>query len=319
MCSRSLVETLSKVLITGGNGFVGSHVAGRLLARGNTVRLLDLNFDWRSADSSAEKISCDVLDYNGLRSAAESVDVILHLAAVSRVEDAELNPETCVRVNVHGTTNVVRIACETSKVLIFASSREVYGDAESLPVDEETPKRPVSVYARSKLSAENLVAEAGRTEGLRYTIVRLSNVFGSPRDRRERVVPTFVRQALAGKPLTIHGGAQCMDFTFIDDVADVVASIAENPDRSLGEDYNVVSGRSHSVIELARMVRRHTRSQSEFSFEEERTFYARRFVGNSEKLDAMAGRRSPVRGLDEGLPVYVNRVAGPTMLEAVNV
>jgi nucleoside-diphosphate-sugar epimerase len=309
---------LSRVLITGGNGFVGSHVARCLLARGNEVRLLDLSFDWRSAGSSAEKVSCDVLDYDGVRSAAESVDAIVHLAAVSRVEDAERDPETCATVNVRGTANVVRVARETSKALVFASSREVYGDAERFPVDEETPKRPLSVYARSKLAAENLVAEAGRREGLRCTIVRLSNVFGSPRDRRERVVPTFVRQALAGHPLTIHGGAQCMDFTFIDDVAEVIASIAENPDPWRGEDYNVVSGRSHSVIDLARMVLRYTHSKSDFCFEKERSFYARRFVGSSAKLDSMVGRRGAVRGLNEGLPLYVDRVAGPPVLEALN-
>jgi nucleoside-diphosphate-sugar epimerase len=309
---------LSKVLITGGNGFVGSHVADRLLARGNFVRLLDLNFDWHSADSSAERVVCDVLDYNGLRRAAESVDAILHLAAVSRVEDAERDPERCIRVNVGGTMNVIRVARETSKALVFASSREVYGDAEALPVNEETPKRPLSAYARSKLAAENLLAEAGMTEGLRYTIVRLSNVFGSPRDRRERVVPTFVRQALAGQPLTIHGGAQCMDFTFIDDVADAVASIAENPDRSTGEDYNVVSGRSHTVIELARMVRRYTRSKSEFTFEEPRAYYAGRFIASAAKIDALAERQNSVRGLDEGLPLCIDRVAGPRMMEVVH-
>ena len=287
---------------------MGSHLADALSARGHSITLADLTFDWRTADSKARKVVCDVLDYESLRDASKSTEVIVHLAGISRVEDGEKDPQECLRVNLGGTRNVVRVASERRKGLIFASSREVYGNADAFPIDEESPKRPVSVYAQSKLASEELLAEAGRTGRLGYVIATLSNVYGSTRDRPERVVPTFVRQALSGERLTIHGGSQTADFTFIDDVAGALARLAESVHSIAGESYNIVTGHSHSILELAEMVKRLTHTESEFDFQDEKNIYAKEFSADPSKARAYLGGKVRLRGLEDGLGLYLQRV-----------
>jgi nucleoside-diphosphate-sugar epimerase len=299
---------MKNILITGGNGFVGSHLSDALSVRGHTITLVDLTFDLHTADSKARKVVCDVLDYENLRDASKDAEITVHLAGISRVEDGEKAPEECRRVNLGGTRNVVRIASEERKGLVFASSREVYGNADALPVDEDSPKQPVSVYAQSKLSSEELLAEAGRTGRFPYMIARLSNVYGSTRDRPERVVPTFVRQALSGEGLTIQGGSQTADFTFIDDVAEALARFAESVRMISGESYNIVTGHSYSIVELAEMVKRLTRTRSQFEFQDGKDYYAKEFSADPTKVRAYLGGKVRLRGLEEGLELYLQRV-----------
>lgn len=303
------------VLITGGNGFIGSHLAESFANRGHSVTSLDLRFDGNTRDSGARKIIGDILDYWTVFEAARFSDLTVHLAAVSRVEDGERDPMKCVAVNLHGARNVIKVASQQGKALIFASSREVYGDPKVFPVREETPKQPKSVYGRTKLAAEEMLMEAGRANGLRYVITRLSNVFGSMRDRTERVVPTFVRQAISGEGITIHGGQQSMDFTLIDDVSETLTTLAENFDAVQGQDYNIVTGRSHSILELATMVKEQTRSMSRLSFEDERKSYAHKFLADPSKIKSFLNGRRSVRGIDEGLEIYVRRARESVVIQ----
>ncbi len=299
---------MEKILITGGNGFIGSHLGDMLAARGNSVTLLDVNFDWHTYESSCNKIFCDVLDYQGLKDAVKTADVIVHLAAVSRVEDGEMDPNRCMSVNLDGTRNVIRVVCEGGKYLIFASSKEVYGDLDVFPVKEESQKRPISTYARSKFLAEQLVTDAGGTKDLRYVITRLSSVFGSLRDRNERVVPTFVRQAFSGEGITIHGGQQLMDFNFVDDVVDVLSLIVEEIRDVIGEDYNIVTGHSVTALELAQLVKRYTGSQSPLIFQNEKEFYVHKFLADPSKINSIIRGKTKLRVVEEGLDIYIQKV-----------
>ena len=154
-----------------------------------------------------------------MRRALLSCRGVVHLAAVSRVALGERDPDLCWSTNVGGTRAVVDAALALSRRpwLLFASSREVYGQPRELPATEETPLAPVNVYGRSKVAGERLVDDA-TSHGLRAVIVRFSNVYGSTRDHRDRVVPAFARAALLGHPLLVEGRDHTFDFTHIDDV-----------------------------------------------------------------------------------------------------
>lgn len=144
---------------------------------------------------------------------------IVHLAAVSRVVWGQKDPDLCWNTNVSGTQNLLKVAShQTYKPwILFSSSREVYGQASSLPVSEDAPLKPVNTYARSKAQGEKLVLGA-RQQGLQTAVVRLSNVYGCTKDHADRVVPAFARAAAEGKTMRIEGSNHTFDFTHVDDV-----------------------------------------------------------------------------------------------------
>ena len=306
---------MQRVLITGGNGFIGSHLAAAIDGHGFEVSLFDKAYDWRTSNLEVKKTVGRVTDGEALGRAMADVDMVVHLAAVSRVEDAENDPSNCIQVNLQGTARVAKLACESSKTFVIVSSREVYGNAGETPLVEDSPKRPVSIYGVSKLAAEHAVRDLGRKDGLRYVIVRLSNVFGSLHDRPERVVPKFVRQACTGADITVHEGDQCLDFTLVDDVVRNLKELLGMADDVIGQDYNFVSGESVSILNLAKDVQCGTRSRSSIVITEKRCYGARRFFGNPSKMLNLLGDNLNIRGLHAGLPLYLERVddAAPTI------
>jgi len=155
----------------------------------------------------------DVKDGDAFRRLAEGCAGIVHLAAVSRVVWGERDPELCRATNVGGTRNAIAAARAAGAWLVFASSREVYGEPDALPVDEEAPLRPMNVYAETKVEGERLV----RASGVDIAVVRFSGVYGDPADHPDRVVPAFVRAALAGGELRVDGAGHTFDFVHVDD------------------------------------------------------------------------------------------------------
>lgn len=306
----SLVIPLSRILITGGNGLIGSHLAEVLLEKGHLVNLLDMRFDWHTESLNVKKIEADVLDYQSFKRAAESSDVIVHLAALSRVADGEIRPEECRQVNTGGSVNAADIASSLGIHLVFGSSREVYGNSNNFPIREESPKIPISVYAKSKLEAEEYIRKLGSVGNLCYTIVRFSNVYGSVRDRPERVIPRFASQAMSGAPITVHDGRQVMDFTFIDDVARNLARLIELSLGRICEDYNIVTGRSISVMQLAETIKNYTDSSSPITISPEEPFYVSKFIGDSSKAREFLGNEFALRNVEDGLKLYIQRMKG---------
>jgi nucleoside-diphosphate-sugar epimerase len=203
-------------LVTGSEGLVGEALAAALRARGHAVGELDLRSP-RASDRA------DVRDRGAVARAVAGCNGVVHLAAVSRVVWGEQDPAQCWSTNVDGTRVVLDVvmASRPRPWVIFASSREVYGQARSFPVTEDAPLQPMNVYGRTKVVAEKLV-EAAKAAGLRAAVVRLSNVYGSTRDHADRVVPAFARGALAGDPLRVDGADSTFDFTHVDDVADAL-------------------------------------------------------------------------------------------------
>jgi nucleoside-diphosphate-sugar epimerase len=315
-------KEISKILITGGNGFIGSHLAEKLLARGDSISLLDLKFNSNSRLLDCEKIRADIRDYQTVRKAVDGKDAVFHLAAVSRVAWGQEDPFNCWLTNQVGTVNVLE-ACkkaESRPVLLEASSREVYGEPLYLPVNEGHPKRPKSVYGLTKLCAERACLSYSDTSGLdrsvNHVIMRFSNVYGSERDLPERVIPKFMNEALRGEDITLYGGEQILDFTFIDDTVSGIVKLASRcleGDRSIfGEDFHFVTGRGVSVSQLAKMIVDLVGSRSKIIHGASNSFEVRKFVGDLTKSHKILGYEPRV-SLEHGLRILRDRTV-PTII-----
>lgn len=289
----------TRILITGSSGLVGSAVAPTLQDLGADVRYLDL-----AGVADAEG---DVRDDDRVRSAMANVDGVIHLAAVSRVIWGEQQPDLCRATNVGGLRNVLDSAAVSSRKpwVVFASSREIYGQPDELPTHEDCPSRPVNVYGRTKVEGELLV-EAARRSGVRACTIRLSNVFGSIHDHADRVVPAFARAAARGDVLRVDGADHTFDFTYIDDVVSGVATLAA----LLGEGgrppppIHFVSGVPTTLLELASLAIRLAGSSSEVRHAPPRDFDVARFYGSAERAKRLLGW-APAVPLEVGLKKLV--------------
>lgn len=289
-----------KILITGSEGLVGSALRRNLGPSGFEVRGLDIRAD--NAETG------DVRDPVDVKKALHGCIGIVHLAAVSRVVWGERDPDLCWKTNVEGFRNVLEAAGQLAVKpwVIFASSREVYGQPERLPADEETPLRPVNVYARSKVAGEQLVAEA-RDRGLRACVIRLSNVYGSTRDHPDRVVPAFARAALLRQPLRIDGCDHTFDFTHISDVVQGIATLVALLDRGAAPPppIHFVSGVPTTLGELATLAIDIAQSDSTVIHAPPRDFDVAKFHGCPGRAQSLLGW-SPRTSLRQGLAALIN-------------
>lgn len=209
-----------RILITGSKGLIGSALKRALQLLYADVIGIDKNEDLKHAEYG------NILQTETLFPKAEHVDGIVHLAAVSRVIDGEKNPILCWETNVEGTRNIVEAALAGKKKpwVLYASSREVYGQQSDFPVKESAPLSPVNIYGESKHEAERIVNKA-KEKGLLISIARFSNVFGSVHDYHDRVVPAFCRAAAEGNQLRVDGSDHLFDFTYLEDVIQGILSI----------------------------------------------------------------------------------------------
>ena len=236
-----------RVLVTGSQGLVGRALRTTLGECGNEIVGLDL----RGTGDEAG----DVRDSDRVREAIAGCRGIVHLAAVSRVLWAEYAPDNCRSTNIGGLRCVLEAVMEqpVPPWVIFASSREVYGQPRHLPATEDTPLLPVNVYGHSKVEGERLV-EAARAGGLRAATVRLSNVYGCVLDHADRVVPAFARAAVEGSAIRIDGADCTFDFTHIDDtVRGMIAAIDRLDAGVMLPTVHLLTGMPTTLRELAAM------------------------------------------------------------------
>jgi UDP-glucose 4-epimerase len=248
-------------LITGGAGFIGSNLAHALVRDGQRVRVFD-NFSSGMLENLApvrdriEIVDADLRDYAAVRRAMQGVTYVAHQGALRSVERSVDDPLSSDEVNVHGTMHVLMAARDTPGVrrVAYASSSSVYGDNPALPKVEEQTPAPVSPYAVSKLAAELYCRVFSRLYGVETVSLRYFNVFGpyqSPESRYAAVIPLFMRAALAGTALEIHGdGEQSRDFTYIDNVVQANRLALTTPGVA-GEVFNVACGERHSLLDIA--------------------------------------------------------------------
>jgi UDP-glucose 4-epimerase len=249
-----------KALVTGGAGFIGSHIVRRLIASGiRTVVLDDLSVGKREhICEGAELIIGSVCDANTIHRALAEVDVVLHLAARVSIRDSFRGFMQDVDTNVMGTVNLLRCLEGTRvKKLIFASSMATYGNAKYLPISEEHPLDPTSPYGISKLASEKYVLSFCKYLGIDSVILRYFNTFGTGQTFTPYVgvITIFIRKLLSGEPLPIFGdGRQVRDFVSVDDVAE--ASILAIRYAGKSQIFNVGTGIGISINSLADMLRR---------------------------------------------------------------
>ncbi len=248
-----------QVCVTGGAGFIGSHLVERLVRDGARVVVLDDLSEGRESNLDAVRRRIDlrvgdVREADHVASAVHGAGVVYHLAALASVERSVQQPELVASVNLGGTMNVLHAARQGgTRRLVFASSSSVYGDTPCLPKHEDLPPRPLSPYAASKAGAEAFAQAYRGTWGFETAILRFFNVYG-PRQLAGSpyagVVPTFVRACLDGRPLLLHGdGRQTRDFTYVADVVDALVLAADAPQAIEGP-INVAAGRRRTLLDL---------------------------------------------------------------------
>ena len=289
------------ILLTGSQGLIGSALAKNLSEQGFALKFLDTRLPPSHPGFGS------ILDKIALKNSVQGCTGIVHLAGTSRVILGEKNPELCLKNNVEGTNNVIEAALESPNKpwLIYASSREVYGQQEILPVCEDAPLKPMNIYACSKVTAENNIEEA-RQAGLSTATLRFSNVFGSPFDHQDRVIPAFCRAALLGKTLRVEGGDNIFDFTFIEDVVKGIAAvinILEQKARTLPP-IHFTTGRGLTLKEAAHIIVREAKSLSLIEETLPRSFDVSRFYGSPSRAKELLNW-SPRFSFEEALQKFL--------------
>jgi len=301
-----------KILITGGAGFIGSHICERLLNDGYEVTCFD-NFDpyYEPAikrkniepfipDKKFSLIEGDIRDPVVLNHALEGVDYIFHEAAQAGVRISIQNPEKTHDVNVTGTLNLLESARNSGvKKIINASSSSVYGAVKYLPFDEEHPKQPLSPYGVTKVMAEEYCRVFQDLYGIKTVSLRYFTVYG-PRMRPDLAIDIFLRQALINKPLKIFGnGTKTRDFTFISDIVDANCLAMTRGNGA----YNIGGGHKISIKELSERIIAITGSSSHIEFGDDVPGDAEHTSANIKKAERELGW-SPKTTVDEGLEIY---------------
>jgi UDP-glucose 4-epimerase len=243
-----------RVLVTGGSGFIGSHVVDLLLAEGHEARVFDMRAPADAPRERCEHVVGDLLDPAVLLDAADGCEAIIHLAAAADVGLVAKDPRGSEELNSRGTLNVLEAARSTGARVIYASTIWVYSDVRATEVDEDSELGlPSHLYTATKLAGEMYCRSYGELYGVATTILRFGIPYG-PRARPAAVLPIFVNKALAGEPLTIAGdGLQTRRFVYVEDLADGVVR-ALGPQAS-GRVYNLVGEQETSVRDIAEAVR----------------------------------------------------------------
>ena len=247
-----------KILVTGGAGFIGSHIVEYLVQRGDSVTVVDnLNTgkieNLKSVFKKINFAQIDIRDFKVLKNLMENIDGVFHQAAMASVQDSFRIPEKFHDVNVNGTENIFKIAKEFGIKVVYASSSSVYGDTSILPTTESDEKRPINPYAKTKLEKDKL-AEQYAKNGLKVIGLRYFNVFG-PRQSKEYagVIKLFLERIQQGLPPLVNGdGLQIRDFVYVDDV--VNANILSMESDIDFEFFNIGTGTTISILDLANII-----------------------------------------------------------------
>ncbi|MGZ3820560.1 MAG: NAD-dependent 4,6-dehydratase LegB [Mucilaginibacter sp.] len=250
-----------KVLVTGADGFIGSHLVERLLEEECLVKAFCYynsfnSWGWldslsKETLSKIEIFTGDIRDPNGVRTAMKEVDIVFHLAALIAIPFSYHSPDSYIDTNVKGTLNIVQATKDfgTPSVLVTSTS-EVYGTAQYIPIDEKHPRQPQSPYSASKIGADCIAESFYRSFDLPLTIVRPFNTFG-PRQSARAVIPTIITQLLSGKKeIKLGDTTPSRDLVYVKDTVDGFVEIAIS-DKLIGQDCNIATQSEISVGDLA--------------------------------------------------------------------
>ena len=286
-----------KILVTGAEGFIGSHLTEELVKRGYDVRAFILynSFNWGWLEDLPDDImehvevfAGDVRDPNGVLEAMKGCDAVFHLAALIAIPFSYHSPDTYVDTNIKGTLNVLQAArkLDLGRVLVTSTS-EVYGTAQYVPIDENHPYQGQSPYSATKIGADRLAESFYRSFDLPVTIVRPFNTYG-PRQSARAVIPTIITQLLAGKEeIELGSLTPTRDFNYVKDTANGFIDIYESP-KTIGEEINIATQQEISIGELAEELIRQINPNARIVCDEERLrpekSEVNRLLGSNEKI-----------------------------------
>lgn len=286
------------VLVTGADGFIGSHLTEMLLEKGYDVKAFTFynsfnNWGWldtlpENKLSEINIFSGDIRDPNGVREAMRGVDMVFHLAALIAIPFSYHSPDSYVDTNIKGTLNILQAAreLETEKIMITSTS-EVYGTAQYVPIDEKHPFQGQSPYSATKIGADRLAESFYRSFELPVAIVRPFNTYG-PRQSARAVIPTIITQLLAGKTeIKLGAITPTRDFNYVKDTAAGFIAIAES-DKTVGEEINIASQKEISIGDLANEIIEQINPKAKIICEEQRLrpekSEVNRLLGSNEKI-----------------------------------
>ena len=305
---------MKKVLVTGADGFIGSHLTESLLEKGYDVKAFTMynSFNtWGWLDTlpkekldQIEIFSGDVRDPNGVREAMKGVDGVFHLAALIAIPFSYHSPDSYVDTNIKGTLNVLQAAreLETERIMVTSTS-EVYGTAQYVPIDEKHPFQGQSPYSATKIGADRLAESFYRSFNLPVSIVRPFNTYG-PRQSARAVIPTIITQLLAGKSeIQLGSLTPTRDFNFVKDTAAGFIAIAES-DKTIGEEINIATQQEISIGDLAQEIIRQINKNAKIICDEQRLrpekSEVNRLLGANEKIKRLTNW-TPKYTFEEGI------------------
>jgi dTDP-glucose 4,6-dehydratase len=303
-----------KVLVTGADGFIGSHLVEFLAGKGYDVRAFVLYNSFNSNGwldtfpkelfDKIELFAGDIRDPNGVRLAMEGIDTVYHLAALIAIPYSYHSPDSYVDVNIKGTLNVLQAAklLDTKRVIITSTS-EVYGTAQYVPIDEKHPFQGQSPYSATKIGADRLAESFYRSFGMPVTIVRPFNTYG-PRQSARAVIPTIITQLLGGSTeIKLGDVSPTRDLLFVKDTVRGFEAIARS-EKTIGEEINIASATEISVGALAQKLIDTINPEATIIKDDERVrpekSEVQRLFGSNEKIRSLTGWM-PEYDLDKGL------------------
>ena len=303
-----------KILVTGADGFIGSHLTEALLEAGYNVKAFVYynsfnNWGWldtlpKEKLSQIEIFTGDIRDPNGVRTAMKDMDMVFHLAALIAIPFSYHSPDSYVDTNIKGTLNVLQAArdLETSRVLVTSTS-EVYGTAQYVPIDEHHPFQGQSPYSATKIGADRLAESFYRSFEMPISIVRPFNTYG-PRQSARAVIPTIISQLLAGKEeIKLGSLTPTRDFNFVKDTANGFIEIAKS-DKTIGEEINIATQQEVSIGELAQEIISQINPKAKIVCEEQRLrpekSEVNRLLGSNEKIKRLTNWR-PQYTFEQGI------------------
>jgi NAD dependent epimerase/dehydratase len=314
-----------KVLVTGGDGFIGSHLTEMLVAQGSRVRALSqynsFNYwGWlEDMDLTGIEVVCgDVRDPNYCREITKDIDVVFHLAALIAIPYSYVAPDSYVATNVTGTLNICQAARDNGcERLIHTSTSEVYGTAQYVPIDEKHPLQPQSPYSASKIGADAMAMSFFNAFNLPVTVARPFNTYG-PRQSARAVIPSIIVQIAAGmKQIKLGDLSPTRDFNYVADTCRGFIAIAES-DQCIGETVNIGSNYEISVRDTLNIIKRLMNSDVEFVAEEQRIRPGKsevfRLWCDNTKINKLTGFK-PETDIETGLAKTIEWFSNPENLK----
>lgn len=316
-----------KILVTGADGFIGSHLTEELMKRGHDVRAFVYynSFNsWGWLDTlppgmarELDVFAGDIRDPNGVAKAIEGCDVVFHLAALIAIPFSYHSPDAYVDTNIKGTLNVLQAARRfgTERVVVTSTS-EVYGTAQYAPIDERHPFQGQSPYSATKIGADRLAESFFRSFETPVIIVRPFNTYG-PRQSARAVIPTVITQLLAGETtLRLGSLSPTRDFNFVADTVDGFIALAES-DAAVGEEVNIATGVEHTIGDVAKFLISELNPEAKIVTEEERlrpdASEVFRLMGDNTKITKLTNWR-PAHDLRTGLKLTLDWFREPENL-----